>query len=151
MSISRYEEAPTNIQRLVNNMQNKKFKHMIGDAKIKVLLDRRPKKTKGKYRLGELRLPDEFTKFFSSMITDENHPPDFVMIMDKALVEKVEKKDTKRIVFHELCHGLKDNNGKYKVVPHDFEGFYEEIEYNKDDPDWNLRLANEMEILYEEE
>ena len=144
---SRYEEGSRNLQKLIDKMKDDKFP-IIKQARIKPLLDSKAKKTKGKYRIAELRLADEFIKFFSEMI--EDHPYDYVLVIDKALYNKVEKKDIRRVVFHELCHGFKDDNGKYKLVPHDFEGFYDEIPYNEDDPDWNLRLSNEMEILHEE-
>jgi hypothetical protein len=146
MNYSRYEEAPDSLQKMINFMKNKKFPSIKG-AKIKALLDSKPKKTKGKYRLAELRLSDEFIKFFSGILEDS--PYDYVMIFDKALLGEIENSDKKRIIFHELNHGFKDDNDKYKIIPHDFEGFYSEIEYNKDDPEWAIRLGNQMEILHD--
>lgn len=146
MNYSRYEEGPDGLQRLVNMMKSKRFPSL-KNAKIKVLVDNKAKKTKGRYRLAELRLADEFIKFFSGIIEDA--PYDYVMIFDKALVDEIETKDKKRVAFHELSHGFKDENGKYKLIPHDFEGFYSEIEYNEDDPEWAIRLSNQMEILHD--
>lgn len=145
MNYSRYEDAPESLQRLVDAMRNRKFPSL-KDAKIKALLDTKPKKTNGKYRYAELKVADDFIKFFSELM--EHSPYDYVMIFDKDLIDNIENKDKKRIIFHELNHGFKDDNDKYKLLPHDFEGFYAEIEYNKDDPEWNIRIGNEMEILH---
>lgn len=147
MSGSRYTSAPTNVQRMIDNIKSKRFT-TIKHAKIKALYDTKAKKTKGKYRIGELKLADDFIKYFSEIL--EEIPYDYVMIFDQALMDEIQKKDTKRVIFHELCHGFKDDNGVYKLVPHDFEGFYEELDYNKDDPDWKLRLSNKLELLHNE-
>lgn len=144
MNSSRYEVAPDNLQRMVDHMKNKRFQS-IRNAKIKALLDKKPKKTKGKYRLAELRLADDWVKFFSEIL--EHAPYDYVMIIDKELSEYIVNKDKKRIIFHELSHGYNEE-GKYKILPHDFEGFYAEIEYNEDDPEWHIRLSEEMDVIH---
>lgn len=146
---SRYEEAPEEFNKLVR-VVCKNHVPSLKKAKIKCLLDTKSKKTKGRYRLAELRLPDDFVKYFSSLAEDDMSSPDFLMIFDKGLYHAIEKKDKKRIIFHELNHGFIDEDGKCKILPHDFEGFHAEVEYNKDDPEWNIRMANEMEILYED-
>lgn len=146
---SRYEKAPQKLERLVNNMKDKRFPSL-RDARIVCVLDEKPKKSKGKYRLAEIRKADDFIKFFASLSNEIMSEINYVMVFDKKLHDTIDKKDKMRLIFHELNHAYRDENDKFVLLPHDFEGFYSEIDYNKDDPEWAWRLANEMEILHED-
>jgi hypothetical protein len=141
-------EAPRNLAVMVRKMQKQHFP-MIRDAHIKVILDTKPKKNKGKYRLAELRLANDFIRFFTQQEENGFAGYDYVMVVDKALVDNTEQTDQRRIVYHELCHGYKDDKDNFRLIPHDFEGFYSEIKYNEDDPDWSVRLSNLMHFLHE--
>lgn len=146
---SRYEKAPQKLERLVNNMKDKRFPSL-RDARIVCLLDKKPKKVKGKYRFAEIKMADDFIKFFASLSSEVLSEVNYVMIFDKKLHDAIESKDKKRLVFHELNHAYCDDNDKFRILPHDFEGFYSEIDYNSDDPEWSWRLANEMEVLHDD-
>lgn len=145
----RYKESPDKLQRIANKMTEKYFPGL-KEASIKVILDTKKKRVKGDLRFGELKLVDDLNRFFTAQ--DDFKGYDFVMIIDNMLFENVVNwEDIKRVIFHELNHGGIDDKGKFKIKPHDFEGFYSEIDFNKDDPDWIERLGEDLEEMYSEE
>ena len=61
-----------------------------------------------------------------------------------------DEKNRKRILSHELRHAFIDENGNYKIIRHDIEDFYVEIEANKDDPMWGQALSTIAMAKYEQ-
>jgi len=148
--MSRYLDADTNLRRRVSKLIKTKFPNLKG-VELKVVLDKKKKKSSGKIRLAEVKLADDMIKFLTKEQSENFLGYDYIMVIDNKLYEFMENKDLNRVIFHELCHCYVDEKGKYKVIPHDFEGFYAEIKYNDDDPEWKQRLAETLVDLYEEE
>jgi predicted SprT family Zn-dependent metalloprotease len=78
---------------------------------------------------------------------------DFIMYLDNKLVAVCEETDIERVLRHELRHIFfdADSRNPYKLIDHDFSDFYDEVELNKDDPNWANRLARTVSLIYEQE
>jgi len=136
---TRYKDADKRIRRMVSNMIRKEFSHL-NSVNIKVILDTKPKKTQGRYRLGEMKKANDMDKFLSKSEENAFEGWHFIMILDEGLVQHAKKEDIKRVIFHELCHAGFTDKGECTTLPHEFEGFYMELDYNQDDPQWKERM-----------
>jgi hypothetical protein len=75
---------------------------------------------------------------------------DYIMFVSDLVWQLAGDKDKKRIISHELRHCFLDDKGNYKIVKHDIEDFYAEIELNKDDPMWAQSLGTVAVAKYEQ-
>jgi len=50
-----------------------------------------------------------------------------------------------------MRHVFVDEKDKAKLVGHEIEDFYQEIELNKDDPEWGRKLVRLMTDVYDQE
>jgi hypothetical protein len=78
---------------------------------------------------------------------------DYIITIDKTCWDSIIRDDKIRIVRHELRHtyfDIESEDNPYKLLDHSISDFYEEVEFNKDDPRWRERLATVVEDIYEQ-
>jgi len=79
---------------------------------------------------------------------------DYILYIDKVTWDNIEKEDRVRLIRHELSHtdvDIDSNTNPYKIRGHELEDFYDEIEYNREDPRWAERCAEIALSIYERE
>lgn len=149
---SRFEDVPQWVYDKMNEIRRDSFTHLT-NAAIRILYDTKKRKSKGSYVLGRMQKSNDLVR---KLTVDEVESPegtDYIMYLDKAVFENVDESDQTRIIRHELCHADVDldSDNPYKIIGHEIEDFYSEIEYNKDDPRWTERCATVAESVYERE
>jgi hypothetical protein len=113
-----------------------------------ILLDTKKTKSKGKLCLGRIKRASEVEKYLTSEDVEEGY--DYVMFLDKIMVDHCSPEDLRRIIRHEMRHIFITDRGKLTLQPHSLEDFYEEVELNIDDPRWALRVAEMISTIYEQ-
>jgi len=117
---------------------------------FKLIFDTKKRIKGGKLILASIEVTSDKLKYFSKdNIAVEGY--DYVLIVDMKAWELAPIADKKRLISHELRHVFIDEKGTPKVVGHEVEDFYAEIEINKDDPEWGRKLATIVEDVYEQE
>jgi predicted metallopeptidase len=149
---NRFEDAPTSVEELVNRVISKDFDRLSG-ARIKIIFDTKKRSSGGKYVLGRMKKTNEHERFLTALETNTEDGYDYFMYLDKNVFEKIDEKDKIRLIRHELQHCELDFNADnpYKIKDHEITDFYDEIEYNRDDPRWGERLASIAESVYSSE
>lgn len=145
----RYEPATQQIIDLYNEVCNEFFPGLV-NIKVMVLLDTKKRKSKGKIVLGRIKIASEVEKFLTTDVAPDDGF-DYVMFIDKNVVQHCEEMDIKRIIRHELRHVFITERGKLSLIPHSLEDFYEEVELNAADPRWSLRVVEMISLIYEQE
>lgn len=149
MSTIRYEEADESVVEVFLNTVEKYFS-FYQNFKFKLLFDLKRRVVQGKLILASIELPSPKIKFFSrDKIATEGY--DFIIIIDKKAWELANRENRERILRHELRHISVDDGDTLKIVGHEIEDFYNEIELNKDDPEWRKKLAIVVNDIYEQE
>jgi hypothetical protein len=148
--MSRFYEADQKIQDLAAKVIYDRFPALRG-AKIKVVMDSKPKVDKllGRMTFAYIKLANEVEKFLSKSGVSLNGL-DYLLFINDLVWELASDKDKSRIVSHELRHGFVDEEGNYKLVKHDIEDFFVEIELNKDDPMWGQALSTVAVAKFEQ-
>jgi len=139
--MSRYEEATDSMYNLLDSIIDERFGNLRA-TKIRILLDSKPKidKLNNRMTFAYIKLTNEVEKF----LTTDGHNLngiDYIMFLNSLVWELADDKDKRRILSHELQHIFIDEKGNYKVIKHDIEDFYAEVEFNKDDPMWGQALS----------
>ena len=139
--MSRYEEAPESVYNLLDSIIDERFGGLRA-TKIRVLMDGKSKidKLNNRMTFAYIKLTNEVEKFLTSDGHNLNGI-DYIMFLNSLIWELANNVDKKRIISHELQHIFIDEKGNYKIVRHDIEDFYAEIEFNKDDPMWGQALS----------
>jgi hypothetical protein len=137
----RYYEAGETEYRLMLELIKERFSFLT-NAKIKIVMDRKPKvdKLKGVMIFAMIKLANEVERFLSKEEQDTNGV-DYIVFINDFSWEMANTKDKKRILSHELRHAFVDEEGNYKIIRHDIEDFYAEIKLNDDDPMWSQSLG----------
>jgi hypothetical protein len=120
------------------------------NLKIKLLFDTKQRISAGRLVLGSICTTSAMTKFFSKDNNAEDGY-DFVLIMDQKAWDLASPVDRKRMISHEMRHIFIDEKGKAKLIGHELEDFYAELELNKDDPEWGRNLAVQVRAMYDQE
>jgi hypothetical protein len=146
----RYEEADESLVEVFLNVVESFFP-MYQNLKFKLMFDTKKRVKGGKVVLSSVELASEKVKFFSKdNIAVEGY--DYIVTVDKKAWEvSANTKDRERLIRHEMRHVFIDEKGKPKIVGHEIEDFYAEIEANKDNPEWARRLTILVEDIYEQE
>jgi hypothetical protein len=149
MSEIRYEEADENLTEVFLNVLEKNFP-FYQNFKFKLLFDLKKRVSQGKLVLASIELPGPKLKFFSrDKIAAEGY--DFIIIVDRKAWELSGEQARTKIIRHELRHVEISEDGSVKLVGHEIEDFYAEIEANKDDPEWRRKLVVLVNDVYEQE
>lgn len=149
MSEIRYEEADESLTEVFLNVLEKNFP-FYQNFKFKLLFDLKKRVSQGKLVLASIELPGPKLKFFSrDKIAAEGY--DFIIIVDRKAWELSGEQVRTKIIRHELRHVEISEDGAVKLVGHEIEDFYAEIEANKDDPEWRRKLVVLVSDIYEQE
>jgi hypothetical protein len=113
-------------------------------------MDGKRKKSKGRTVFASIKKANDKEKYFTS---DNLNPDgvDYLLFIDDNIFSNIGKEDKIRILRHELRHVYYDSekDDPWKITPHDFEDFVAEVELNKEDPNWSLRISEIAESVYD--
>lgn len=142
---SRYEFADRKTKMHIKKVIKEQFP-LLDELLFLVFFDHKKRMSGNKFVLARVKKAGDEIR----ALTEEEFEPNGVHVVfffDYSLFRLIDTKDKKRIIYHELCHVVpsEKDDASFNVVPHDFEGFYSEIDYNNDDPDWSKRLAGVLE------
>lgn len=147
--MSRYEDVSEGLITQAQDIINRYFPELI-NAKIKILFDLKRRKYQGTTTFARISSANDLVRHFTA---DEinSEGVDYVLYLDKNIWENIEEPDRIRIIRHELQHCQVDPEAKepYKTRKHELEDFYDEIEFNKDDPRWKERVFVIAESVYD--
>ena len=149
----RFEDVTENVMELVNEVRKEVFSEL-RSAKIKVLYDTKKRLGGGKMVLGRMQRTNDLLKHLTVEESGDEEGYDYILYLDKAVFENVEKPDQVRLIRHELQHCVVDldaNTNPYKIRGHEISDFYDEIEYNKEDPRWAERCVEVGLSVYGED
>lgn len=145
----RYENCGTIEYGMVNSVIKEHFSEpshavRLTNIRWKLVFDTKKKTIKGKIRFAEIKRVNEFVEHLAE---DEF---DYVIIIDQNIWDAISDSDRIRIIRHELRHCFIDpeSANPFKIVPHDYEDFKEEVILNADDPNWTTRVALIAESIY---
>jgi len=147
--MNRYIEVTENVMIVFNEVLQERFPGFV-NIKFKLLFDTKKRMKKGKLVLATTELVNEKVKMLSA---DDYAPEgyDYLIIIDSVVWEYAQEDDKKRLISHELNHVFIDEKGRYKILDHDIEDFFVEIERNVDKPNWASDLAFTAETIYGQE
>jgi hypothetical protein len=145
----RYEEADDSLVEVFLEVLEKTFPKY-GNLKFKLIYDLKKRINKGQLVLASIELPSAKVKFFSQdEIAVDGY--DYILTVDRKAWEIADVKTKQRVIRHELRHVFIDEKGTPKLVGHEIEDFYAEIDLNKDDPEWRRTLVMITNDVYEQE
>lgn len=149
--MGRYYEAEPEVYNLLDELIHDRFGNTLSAANIKILMDTKVKIDKLTQRMtfASVKGATEIEKF----LTKDGHNIegiDYIIFLPDLVWELAGDKDKKRILSHELRHTFLDEKGNYKIVKHDIEDFYAEVQLNEDDPMWGQALSTVAVAKYEQ-
>lgn len=147
-----FDLAPENVVEMIQKIRNEHFEDSI-NAKILTFVRHKIKRKHGRVVLADISKPSKRERFFSTFMTDDGEPYDYVIEIDGKVVEHAEEEDLVRVLRHELRHIFVDPEKKdpYKLIDHDFSDFLVEVELNQLDPTWCSRVSRIITDIYEQE
>lgn len=145
----RYEEADESLLSTFSAVIEERFAQY-GYLNFKLVYDLKKRIKNGNLILASIELASPKIKFFSQdKKAEEGY--DYLLFVDKQAWSLASTKDKKRLISHELRHIFIDELGKSKIIGHELEDFYSELELNKDDPEWGRKLTMLVADVYEQE
>jgi hypothetical protein len=148
----RYEEVNEEVMSVLKEVKSEYFPEL-KNAKIKVLFDIKKRKAGGTVILARIMKTNDLLRHLTIDEADAMEGFDYIITLDKTCWDSIIRDDKIRIVRHELrhaCFDIESEDNPYKLQDHSISDFYEEVEYNKDDPRWRERLATVVEDIYEQ-
>ncbi len=146
--MNRFEDADSATVSMVLAVVADTFPQLL-NANISVVFDGKKRMKAGQYTLGRMKKTNETERLLSATNMMEDGF-DYILFLDRVVFTAASDIDKVRLIRHELQHcGVdmeKDN--PYGIKDHEVTDFYEEIEFNKDDPRWGERLATIAESIY---
>ncbi len=147
--MNRYEDCNDGLVEVFMDVIEKRFPSY-QNLKFKIIFDTKKRVRGGKMVLASIELASEKIKFFSKdNVAVEGY--DYILIVDRKVWELANAKDKGRLIAHEFKHVFIDDKGGCKIMGHEIEDFYSEIEHNKDDPEWARKLATIALDVYDQE
>ena len=145
----RYVEADESLVSIFSKVLENRFAQY-SYLNFKLVYDLVKRKKKGNLVLASIELASPKIKFLSQdKKAEEGY--DYVLFVDKRAWELASDKDRERLISHELRHVFIDELGRPKIVGHELEDFYAELELNRDDPEWGRKLSVLVMDVYEQE
>lgn len=140
--MGRYYDAEPEVYNLMGEIIHERFGNTLSAANIKILMNSKPKvdKLTNRMTFASIKGANEVEKFLSA----DGHNLegiDYIMFISDLVWELANDNDKKRILSHELRHTFVDEKGYFKIIRHDIEDFYAEVQLNKDDPMWGQALS----------
>lgn len=149
----RYEEVSDDLVTMLRDIKSQYFPEL-KNAKIKMLFDLKKRKSGGMMVLARIMKTNDLLRHLTIDEAGAVEGYDYIVTLDKLCWENVTKADKERLLRHELRHTIFDleaESNPYKLQDHTISDFYEEIEYNKDDPRWRERLSTLVDDIYEQQ
>jgi hypothetical protein len=149
----RYEEVSDEVVTMLREIKVQYFPEL-KNAQIKVLFDLKKRKTGGMMVLGRIMRTNDLLRHLTIDEAGAVEGYDYIITLDKLCWDNITKADKERLIRHELRHAVFDleaESNPYKLQDHTISDFYEEIEYNKDDPRWRERLSTLVDDIYEQQ
>lgn len=145
--MSRYYEPDQATLDMVEEVRRERFGHL-ANANIKVIMDSKEKinKTSGKVEFAYIKKPNDVENFL--IAGDEEY--EYFLFIHELVWELANHDNRKRIISHELRHAHIDEKGNYKIIPHEIEDFFMELELNNEDPRWGKDLEEMVRLTYEQ-
>ena len=152
MDNERYCTAPDDVFELKDKLIEEFFPEL-KSAHIEILIDSKKKIQGGRLTLAYIKPANELIKYFTQDEVASGYGFDYIMFINKKALEVINEKDLIRLVRHELRHCFHDieKTNPWKVIDHDIKDFKAEIRLNSDDLDWGDRLAEKVQLMYEQE
>jgi hypothetical protein len=145
----RFEDSDESLVTVFLEVLEGRFPHL-QFLNFKLVYDLKKRIKGGKIVLANIELASPKIKYFSQD-AQAAEGYDYILFVDKKAWELSIDKDKRRIISHELRHVFVDEKDKAKLVGHEIEDFYQEIELNKDDPEWGRNLIRIMADVYDQE
>ena len=147
--MSRFVEMSDDCIDLINKTIDENFDHLKG-AKFSFVYDTKKRRSGGRFVIGKLAKANDIIKHISA---DDLLPDgvDYIFIVDKQVFDVLSNEDKVRIVRHTLQYAEVDYDGKnpFKIRQAEIQTFYEEIEFNKNDPEWMERINDIASSIYD--
>lgn len=149
--MSRFEDVTQDVVTKAQEIINNHFP-TLRTAKILYIFDAKKRVSKGKVVLAQIRRPNDLVKYLTMDLTNDAEGMDYIVAIDKLVWRYASDEDKVRLLRHEFRHTLYDSDkDKYKLVGHSVEDFYEEIDLNRDDPQWARKLVEKIQLIYEQQ
>jgi len=148
----RFEDVGDEILEFVNSVKKEYFPEL-KSATIKVMFDTKKKTSKGRLQIATISKTNELQRYLTIDESNSTYGYDYFLYLDQMIWNNgATTKDKERIVRHTLQYTDVDME---KENPYILRGcevmtFYDEIERNKDDPEWEARLMEVGISLYEQ-
>jgi hypothetical protein len=135
--MSQFRKADSSVYTVFLDMIEKNFPELSGYS-FGLLFREKIQKSQGNVTIASICQPTKLLSYFAK--NDNGKPFDFLIIVDEMAWCCAKEKDRIRIIRHELRHI--DMSGKSpRLIGHDFQDFYKEVDLNADDPSWCQKLA----------
>jgi hypothetical protein len=150
MSELRYEPVPENTVELCEGVRLKHFINLDG-ARIMYIFDNKKKSSGGRIVVARIKKMNDEMKYLA--MANNGMTYDYCMFIDKQVWEELDQDDRRRVAFHEFCHCDVDMEKKnpYGIKDHEIQGFYDEQDFNSDDPRWGERVSIIAESIYDKD
>jgi len=148
----RYEEVNDEVMSVLKEVKSEYFPEL-KNAKIKALFDIKKRKSGGVVVLARIMKTNDLLRHLTIDEADAMEGYDYIITIDKTCWDSIIRDDKIRIIRHELRHAhfdIESDDNPYKLLDHSISDFYEEVEFNKDDPRWRERLGVLVEDIYEQ-
>jgi len=149
----RYEEVSDEVDTMLREIKAQYFPEL-KNAKIKALFDLKKRKSGGLIVLGRIMKTNDLLRHLTIDEAGAVEGYDYIVTIDKLCWDNIEKIDKERLIRHELRHAVFDiesESNPFKIQDHTVSDFYEELEYNKDDPHWREKLCTLVNDIYEQQ
>jgi len=148
----RFTDVDRDTETLVAEIIKKDFSHLV-QAKIKIIFDIKKRKTMGQYVLGKLQKTNALIKYLTANESSDGTGFDYLLFIDETVFEAVDQKDKIRLIRHLLQYADIDyeSDNPFKTRKEEVITWFDEIEFNIEDPRWYERLQTIAESIYEAE
>ena len=147
----RYEDVSKDVLDITDAVQKQYFSYL-ANARIKYLFDNKKVTNGGKLVAAWIKKANDVLKFITG---GELEGFNYVVRIDKLMWDAIEEKDKIRIIRHELRHAFYDSESDdpYKLVGHDIEDFYAEVELAEKEGDlrWRERISEILHSVWDKE
>jgi len=150
--MSRFTDVDPDTKKMINEIISKDFSHLT-QAKIKMIFDQKKRKSGGRYQLGKMQKSNDLIRYLTSREALDPEGFDYLMFIDENVFEVLDQADKVRLVRHLLQYADIDFEAEkpYKIRKEEVITWYDELEFNKDDPKWFQRLEVIAESIYNQE
>ena len=146
----RYEPVPDDVNDLCANIRMERFEKLF-EANFICVFDTKKKTSDGRIIIARIKKMNDELKYFT--MEDIGVTYDYIIFIDKDVWEVLEDDDKTRVITHELYHCEIDFEKKkpYGLRDHEIQTFYQEIEDNREDPQWAERISVVAESVHDKE